>query len=201
MLFCTTFGKFMSENRRVSALKPNKMMFSCVKNLRAIGSRARVLGLLLAAAIVSATLTPLSAAEYGQQKFQYTIASAGTGANGTFLYTVECDVKKVDMAEAALGRNAIHGVIFKGCEPANRQPKQTPLVKSPTLDEVQVLFFDAFFEQRTYQQFVTSIARNSMVIIKAKKGYHIKAVVSVDKRKLRQHLEAHQIIESLTAPF
>ena len=40
-----------------------------------------------------------------------------------------------------------------------------------------------------------------MVIIKAKKGYHIKAVVSVDKRKLRQHLEAHQIIESLTAPF
>ena len=62
-------------------------------------------------------------------------------------------------------------------------------------------FFDAFFEQHTYQQFVTSIARNSMVIIKAKKGYHIKAVVSVDKRKLRQHLEAHQIIESLTAPF
>ncbi len=167
-----------------------------------IGSRSRrIILVLLVGILTSVSSVNLCAAEYKSDDFQYTIASAGTGANGTFLYTIECDVKKVDMAEVALGRNAIHGVIFKGCEPANRQPKQTPLVKSPTLDEVQVLFFDAFFEQHTYQQFVTSIARNSMVIIKAKKGYHIKAVVSVDKRKLRQHLEAHQIIESLTAPF
>lgn len=140
-----------------------------------------------------------TAAEYKSDKFQYSIASAGVGANGTFLYTIECNIKKMSELDEQLACSAIHGVIFKGCESLNRQPKQTPLVKDESLDEIETTFFDSFFEQGAHRQYIISVARNSMVIIKAKKGYHIKAVVCVDKRRLRQHLEEKNIIERLTS--
>ena len=117
------------------------------------------------------------------------------------LYKITCWVKNPSSAVETASVNAIHGVIFSGCSASEGMPAQTPLVKTPTLSKEQTAYFDAFFRDRKYSQYIVSIARSSMKVIKMKKQYRIEVVVSVNKRKLRQELEKAGIIQKLGAVF
>ena len=141
------------------------------------------------------------AAEYNPDLYKYKIATAGLGTQDNMLYKVTCWVKNPSYAIATASVNAIHGVIFSGCDASAEMPEQSPLIKTPTLSKEQSSYFDAFFRDKKYNQYIVSVAQSSMKVIKMKKQYQIEIVVSVNKRKLRQELEKAGIIKRLGAAF
>lgn len=144
---------------------------------------------------------PLKAAEYKPDLYKYEIKAGGLGTQDNMLYKITCWVKNPSSATEAASINAIHGVIFSGCPACEGMPEQTPLFKFPALSKEQSSYFDSFFNDRKYNQYIVSIARSGMKVIKMKKQYRVEIVVSVNKRKLRQDLEKAGIIKKLGAVF
>ncbi len=144
---------------------------------------------------------PLKAAEYKPDLYKYEIKAAGLGTQDNMLYKITCWVKNPSSAAEIASQNVVHGVIFSGCTASEGMPEQTPLVKFPALSKEQSSYFDSFFNDRKYNQYIISIARSNMKVIKMKKQYRVEIVVSVNKRKLRQDLEKAGIIKKLGAVF
>ena len=136
--------------------------------------------------------------------YKFQIESAGVGANEAFLYRVVCDIKGPQIAADVAAECAVYGVIFRGSTASGRNPAQTPLLKSKSLSEEQIAYFDNFFQSKQYQQYITEEAKNNIKIVKIvkiKKEYRAEVIVSLNKRKLRRDLETDGIIEKLGQIF
>lgn len=149
--------------------------------------------------LVGAFTFGVEAKKKKKQEFNYEIAPMGVGTQGSTLIKVFCYAKKVDKAIELAKPNAVHGVLFKGVAGGNGSSAQPPLVK-PDEYEKNVEFFDAFFENGTYESFVSLSSDGTIPAkdrLKVGKLYKIGIIVSVNKDGLRKYLEDAGVIKKL----
>lgn len=136
-------------------------------------------------------------------------ASAGQAVQGYTLVKVYTYAKKKDMAIMQAGKNAVHGVLFKGVAAKNdknvRIPGQKPIISDLNAYENNQEFFDDFFKEGgKYQQFIQMV--NNGVpdigdIVKIGKEYKVGVKVLVAKDALRKAMENAGIIAPLGSGF
>lgn len=134
-----------------------------------------------------------------KHEFRYEIAPVGVGTQGSALIKVYCYAKKVDKAIELAKPNAVHGVLFKGIVGGKGVSAQPALVK-PEVYEANKDFFDEFFDNGTYHQFV-SLSSDGTISpkdrVKVGKLYKIGITVSVNKDALRQYLVDKGVLKKL----
>ena len=110
--------------------------------------------------------------------------------------------KEKDAVELAK-MNAVHGVLFKGIAATSGTAKQPALVK-PQEQENNQDFFENFFDNGTYQRYV-SLSSDGVVDpqdrMKVGKEYKIGIIVSVNTTDLRRYLESEGIIKGFRNMF
>lgn len=159
----------------------------------------RILFLSLLLLIAGAFTFSVEAKKKKKQEFNYEIAPVGVGTQGSALIKVFCYAKKVDQAIELAKPNAVHGILFKGVAGGNGVSPQPALV-SPAEYEKNIEFFDAFFENGTYERFVSLSSDGTIPAkdrLKVGKLYKIGIIVSVNKADLRKYLEDAGIIKKL----
>lgn len=136
-------------------------------------------------------------------------ASVGQAVQGYTLVKVYTYAKKKDLATLQAGKNAVHGILFKGVAAKNekdiRIPGQKPIISDLDAYEKNEEYFKEFFEEGgKYQQFVQMV--NNGVpdvgdIVKIGKEYKVGVKVLVAKDALRKEMENNGIIKALDSGF
>jgi len=139
------------------------------------------------------------------RQWRYEIETVGVGTQNTYLIKVWSYAKKPEVAIEQAGKNAVHGIIFRGFTGMNGVSGQKPLTTNPNLEEEKKDFFDSFFaDGGKYMKFVTIKNDGSIDAkdrLKIGKEYKIGVIVSVNVAALRKDLEAAGIIKKLGAGF
>lgn len=136
-------------------------------------------------------------------EFRYEVVSMGVGAQGTDLIKVYSYTKNDKEVSDLAKINAVHAVLFKGIAGTSGTEMQPALVKNRE-KENNAEFFDNFFENGTYNQYVTLSSDgvvNAKDRMKVGKEYKIGIIVSVNKKDLRKYLESEGIIKGLGSMF
>lgn len=142
--------------------------------------------------------------------WQYEIEpTTGQAVKGSILVKVWSYSKSKDVALAQAGKNAVHGVLFKGVaalnDGRNRVPEQKPMVTDVTAEETHKKFLKEFFADNgkymKYVNFVNNGIPGPGDIIKVGKEYKVGVRVSVSKDALRKEMEAAGIVKALGAGF
>lgn len=136
-------------------------------------------------------------------------AAVGQAVQGYTLVKVYTYAKKKDVAILQAGKNAVHGILFKGVAAKNekdvRIPSQKPVISDLDAYEKNEEYFKEFFKEGgKYQQFVQMV--NNGVpdmgdIVKIGKEYKVGVKVLVAKDALRKEMENNGIIKALDAGF
>lgn len=136
-------------------------------------------------------------------------AAVGQAVQGYTLVKVYTYAKKKDLAILQAGKNAVHGILFKGIAAKNekniRLPSQKPIISDLDAYEKNKKYFKEFFKNGgKYQQFVQMV--NNGVpdmgdIVKIKKEYKVGVKVLVAKNALRKEMENNGIIKALDSGF
>lgn len=132
-------------------------------------------------------------------KFQYDIEyikTAGDGISSIKIFSYGGNKRE---AQDRCVANAVHGVIFKGY--AGQGAYQGPLVKSVNGYNDNYDFFNNFFKNGDYGRYASGIVDGTQQLIKIKGGYKCAAVVNVNVKMLRKHLEEAGIIKGLASGF
>lgn len=151
------------------------------------------------ALIVSAFTFSAQAKKKEKYEFRYEIAPVGVGTQGSALIKVFSYAKKEKDALELAKPNAVHGVLFKGIVGGNGVSPQPALVK-PADYEKNKEFFDNFFDNGSFQQFVSLSSDGTIAPkdrVKVGKLYKIGVIVSVNKDALRSYLEEAGVIKKL----
>ncbi len=122
----------------------------------------------------------------------------GQAANGSALVRVWSYSKNSTIATTQAGKNAVHGIIFKGYPTVGTIVGREPLLADPMAEEVFADYFKKFFaEGGAYQRYV-SYANNGIPdqTMKVGKEYKIAVTVIVMVDQLRERLEADGIIQT-----
>lgn len=128
----------------------------------------------------------------------YDIAGNGQGKNGAYYVKVTTTVKNVKGAKDELRKDAVHGVLFKGFSSAtDGRSGQKALIQDPNIEQTKVEFFNAFFNEKGYERYVT-ITESSFTSTKVKKGFEVSALLLVDKESLQKYLEESGIIKGFS---
>lgn len=157
----------------------------------------RILFLSILAFIFSAFAINVEAKD--KNEFRYEIAPVGVGTQGSALIKVFCYAKNVKKALELAKPNAVHGVLFKGIVGGKGVAPQPALVK-PADYEKNKEFFDDFFDNGTYHQFVSLSSDGTIAPkdrVKVGKLYKIGVIVSVNKDALRSYLEEAGVLKKL----
>ncbi len=171
----------------------------------------KILGLILAALTLAScsTMRQISA-DKQTLAWRYEIEpTSGQATQGSILVKVWSYSKDKNIAQSQAGKNAVHGVLFKGVaalnDGASRVPAQKPIVTDPNAEETYADFFKTFFanggKYMKYVNFVNNGIPSAGNIIKIKNEYKIGVTVSVAKDALRKEMEAEGIIKSLSSGF
>jgi hypothetical protein len=124
-----------------------------------------------------------------------------TGIEGTILFKVISIGKNTDQAITNAKSDAIKAILFQGI-PFSDLTK--PLLVNENSVEKNRLFFEAFFKNEKYLEFV-SIANDGSISgedrLKFNGKYKIGVIVSVNKKLLREYLENNNIINKLSDRF
>lgn len=132
------------------------------------------------------------------QTQQYDIISGGQGRGGDYYVKVTTVVKKVKEAKDALRRCAVHGVLFKGFNAGpDGGTNQSPIVSDPSIEDTKADFFNAFFNEKQYEKFV-SATETSLTSVKVKKGFEVSALLTVRQQALQTYLEEKGIIKGFS---
>lgn len=136
-----------------------------------------------------------------QEQFAYDIEYVKSAGDGISVVKVWSYGKSHKDAENGCKRSAVHGVVFKGY--SGQGGYFSPLVKSATGYNDNKDFFDTFFNNGEYERYVMSIADGSQEVRKLKGNYKYKvsAVITVNTKQLRKHLEQAGIIKGLASGF
>jgi hypothetical protein len=135
--------------------------------------------------------------------------TTGQAVQGSILVKVWSYSKKKEVALEQAGKNAVHGVLFKGVaglkDGHNRVPEQKPMVTDVTAEETHAKFLKEFFSDggkyMKYVNFVNNGVPGPGDIIKVGKEYKVGVRVSVSKDALRKEMEAAGIVKALGAGF
>ena len=76
-----------------------------------------------------------------------------------------------------------------------------PLAKDPDVQFTKADFFNQFFGGNDWERYVSDVQTGSMEAMKVGKEYKVSAVVSVNVKLLRQHLEKAGVIRGLASGF
>lgn len=170
---------------------------------------------LLSFSIVIALLASCSAARQAAADkdtltWRYEIEpTSGQATQGATLVKVWSYSKDRYIPQTQAGKNAVHGVLFKGVAALNeayaRVPMQRPIVTEPNAETKYSDFFKTFFKDGgKYMKFVNFVNNGIPApgdIIKIDKEYKIGVIVSVSKDALRKEMEADGIVRALDAGF
>lgn len=140
-------------------------------------------------------------ADQDTQTFRYEIECAGNAQAGSYLVRVWSYSKKAAIAEDQCRKNAVHGVVFKGFSGDKGCVSQRPLVKTPSAEAENQVYFSHFFEDGGEFQKYASIVAGTTETVKVGKEYKVGCVVNVRKDDLRRALEAAGIIQSMNTGF
>lgn len=128
----------------------------------------------------------------------YNIAGCGQGKNGAYLVKVSMVVKDVKTARELMRRNAVHGVLFRGfTADAGGGTQQKPLIQDPNIERTKADFFNAFWNEKSYERYVQMIA-TSFTSVKQNKEYEVSATFLVDKEALLRFLEESGVIKGFS---
>ena len=129
-------------------------------------------------------------------------AAVGQAAEGAALVRVWTYSTKPTIAEGQAGKNAVHGIIFKGYPAStdgSRIVGRDPLINDPAVEEANQAYFDEFFKSGgAYQRYVSYIGNGIPdQQIKVGKEYKVGVTVVVLIDQLRKRLEEDGIIKAL----
>ena len=136
--------------------------------------------------------------------FRYDIEYCKPSGDGTYLVKVWSYSRRPSVAVGQARKNAVHGIIFKGCSSNGESGSvnMKPLAKDASIINDKSDFFNAFFSDAgNYNVYVTQSIEGNQDVIKVGKDYKIGVIVNVNKDQLRKHLEDAGIIRSLTQGF
>lgn len=136
-------------------------------------------------------------------------AAVGQAVQGNILVKVYTYSKKKDDALLQAGKNAVHGVLFKGVSAKNdanvRIPAQKPIITDLMAQENHKAYFNEFFKNGgKFQQFI-QLVNNGVPevgdVMKVGKEYKVGVKVLVSKDALRKEMERAGIIKALDSGF
>lgn len=135
--------------------------------------------------------------------------TTGQATQGSVLVKVWSYSADKNVAITQAGKNAVHGVLFKGVAALNneyaRVPAQRPIVTDLNAENTYNSYFKDFFKDggkyMKYVNFVNNGIPAPGDIIKVDKQYKIGVRVSVSKDALRKEMEEAGIIKALGAGF
>lgn len=142
--------------------------------------------------------------------WQYEIEpTTGQAVQGSILVKVWSYSKDKNVATTQAGKNAVHGVLFKGVAALNneyaRVPAQKAIVTDVNAESTYKNYFTDFFKDggkyNKYVNFVNNGIPAPGDIIKVGKQYKIGVRVSVAKDALRKEMEAAGVVKALGAGF
>ena len=135
--------------------------------------------------------------------FRYEIECAGVGNAGTYLVKVWSYSKKPIVAFEQAGKNALHGVLFKGFSASNAcRQAQKPIVANTAVEQEQAEFFKKFFRDGgAYLKYINSAGNTVTGAVKIRKEYKVSRIISVSKDLLRKDLEDAGILKALSSGF
>lgn len=128
-------------------------------------------------------------------EYKYNIENGGTGTQGTYLVKVTVITKNKKLSDEEIGRNAVHGVLFKGF------PGQRPLAGSALAESQNADFFKEFFKINGPAKNYVQVVNSSRQVKKVGKLYHVATTVTVSKDQLRRDLENAGVIKGLNSAF
>ena len=158
-------------------------------------------------ALLSFSLSAQKAAEkkanIATEQWGYEIESAiGQAPKGTVIVRVSSYSKNAQVAIQQAGKNAVHGILFKGVAPSNdnnRLPGVPALVNDLTIAAENDAYFRDFFNNKAYQQYVSMINNGAPEsTLQVGKQYKIAILVKVQVDALRQRLESDGVLKALT---
>jgi hypothetical protein len=145
---------------------------------------------------------------YGQAKkkadkatfaWEYEIEKVGDMAEGFKQVKVWTYSKKAEVSVTQAQKNAVHGILFKGCVgiPA--------LVRDINVEQEQEAFFKLFFaDGGRYQKYVTLVNHGAVAPgdrLKVGKKYKMGIIVVVNVPALRKDMEEAGIVKKLGSGF
>jgi hypothetical protein len=160
--------------------------------------------------LASCASTKQKAADKATLTWQYEIEpTIGQATQGSILVKVWSYSKNKNVAITQAGKNAVHGVLFKGVSALNnntaRVPAQKAIVRDVNAESTYETYFKEFFadggKYMKYINFVNNGIPAPGDIIKVGKQYKIGVRVSVAKDALRKEMEAAGIVKALGAGF
>ncbi|MDY0174059.1 MAG: hypothetical protein RBR62_02580 [Bacteroidales bacterium] len=163
--------------------------------------------ILAVAFLVGLTATPATAQRKKKQKEDFTVGNyevqfVRTGLEGTTLFKIFSYGKNYETALENAKPDAVKAVIFKGIPGSD---SSRPMVREYDLSASQRQFFEEFFSNKYYLNFVTISGDGSVDpqdVIRIKRNeYKVGVVVSVHKNDLRKYLEQAGLVRGLGAGF
>lgn len=161
-------------------------------------------------ALASCSAARKATADKDTLTWQYEIEpTTGQAIQGSILVKVWSYSKDKNVAQGQAGKNAVHGVLFKGVSALNneyaRVPAQRPIVTDMNAESAHSEYFKTFFQDggkyAKYVNFVNNGIPAPGDIIKVGKEYKIGVRVSVSKDALRKEMEAAGVVKALGAGF
>ena len=129
-------------------------------------------------------------------------AAVGQAAEGACLVRVWTYSSKPTIAEGQAGKNAVHGILFKGYPASSNGTRisgREPMISNPAIEEEYSEYFAEFFKSGgAYQRYVSYIGNGIPdAQIKVGKEYKVGITVIVLIDQLRKRLEEDGIIQAL----
>lgn len=142
-------------------------------------------------------------ANIATEQWGYEIEPAvGQAPKGTVIVRVSSYSKNAQVAIQQAGKNAVHGILFKGVAPSNdnnRLPGVPALVNDLTIAAENDAYFRDFFNNKAYQQYVSMINNGAPEsTLQVGKQWKIAILVKVQVDALRQRLESDGVLKALT---
>jgi len=165
----------------------------------------RFVSLLIAFVCFSATVSAQSQRKADKQTAQWRYelqATVGQASEGSTIVRVWTYSTKPNIAEGQAGKNAVHGIIFKGFPASNDNARivgREPLINDPDIEEQFRDYFNEFFKTGgAYQRYVSYIGNGVPdQILKVGKEYKVAVTVVVLIDQLRKRLEEDGILKPM----
>ncbi len=150
---------------------------------------------------MTAIAAPCKKADKETAQMRYELqATVGQAPEGSAMVRVWTYSKKARIAEGQAGKNAVHGILFKGYpsynEGSTRIVGREALISDLSVLETQSDYWDSFFAKGgAYQRYISFIGNGEPDrIMKVDKEYKIGVVVIVQVDALRKQLQEDGII-------
>ena len=130
---------------------------------------------------------------------EYDIRMAGQGDGGRYYVKITTILNKEQNKAAYdwLRRLAVEGDLFRGVAGANGYPAQKAIVADVTAKSRKAEFFDAFFREQQYNNFV-ALETESVVVTKLpKKRFEVMGRLLVDKEALIHLMEESGVVQGM----